>query len=121
MDTNILIYLSKKELKLEDFADVNDTLFISVISYMEAKGFQFKNKHEATIIEAVCDNLIKVQLTDDVIEKVIDLRKKFKIKLPDAIILASAIENNLKLVTRNIQDFKAAANTNILVNPFGST
>ena len=119
LDTNILIYLSKKELKIEEFARKDDELYISVISVMEAKGYQFGSKQEERIIDSLCDNLIKVHLTDEVIKKVINFRKKHKIKLPDAIILASAIEYNLKLVTRNIRDFQMAAPTHILINPFG--
>ena len=118
LDTNILIYLSKQELKLEDFASEDDVLFISVISLMEAKGYQFSNKKEETIIDSLCENLIKAHLTDDVIETVISLRKKHNIKLPDAIILATAIENNLQLITRNTKDFEVAAPANIVFNPF---
>jgi len=64
------------------------------------------------------DTLIKVHLTEEVIEGVIRIRKKFRVKLPDAIILASAIENNLTLITRNIEDFKTVAPPDVLVNPF---
>ena len=118
LDTNILIYLSKKEIKLTDFARKDDALYISVISLMEAKGYPFSNKQEETIIDNLCENLLKVQLTDQVIEAVIALRRKHKIKLPDAIILASAIENKLKLITRNSKDFESAAPLNSVVNPF---
>ena len=118
LDTNILIYLSKKELSLEDFACESDILYLSVISYMEAKGYPFINKQEETIIERLCENLFKVHLSENIIEKVVGLRKQNKIKLPDAIILASAIEHNLKLITRNVKDFESAAPLNILVNPF---
>lgn len=118
LDTNILIYLSKKELKLEDFASEDDLLFISVITLMEAKGYQFSNKKEETIIDTLCENLIKAYITDDVIETVISLRKKHKVKLPDAIILATAIENNMQVITRNTKDFEVAAPSNIVFNPF---
>ena len=118
MDTNILIYLSKKELKLEDFASEDDELFISVITLMEAKGYQFSNKKEESIIDTLCENLIKAYITDDVIETVISLRKKHKVKLPDAIILATAIENNMQVITRNTKDFEVAAPSNIVFNPF---
>lgn len=118
LDTNILIYLSKKGIKLTDFTRKDDALYISVISLMEAKGYPFSNKQEETIIDNLCENLLKVQLTDKVIEAVIALRKKHKIKLPDAIILASAIENKLKLITRNSKDFESAAPLNSVVNPF---
>jgi len=118
LDTNILIYLSKKELNLEDFAKVNDVLYISVITLMEAKGYQYSNKKEEMIIDTLCENLIKVSITDEVIETVIDLRKKHRIKLPDAIILATAIENNLKLITRNTKDFEVADPNDLVINPF---
>jgi predicted nucleic acid-binding protein len=118
LDTNILIYLSKKELNLEDFASKDDVLYISVITLMEAKGYLFSNKKEEAIIDALCNNLIKVYVTDEVIETVITLRKKHKIKLPDAIILSTAIKNNLKLITRNSKDFEAADPNNLVVNPF---
>lgn len=118
LDTNILIYLSKKELNLEAFASKDDVLYISVITLMEAKGHNFSNKKEEAIIDALCNNLIKVYLTDEVIETVINLRKNHKIKLPDAIILSTAIENDLKLITRNSKDFEAADPNNLVVNPF---
>ncbi len=118
LDTNILIYLSKKELKLEDFASKEDVLFISVITLMEAKGYPFSNKKEEIIIDTLCENLIKAYVTDDVIETVIGLRRKHKIKLPDAIILATAIENNLQLITRNTKDFEVAAHAEMIYNPF---
>jgi len=118
LDTNILIYLSKREINLEDFASKDDVLYISVITLMEAKGYLFSNKKEEAIIDALCNNLIKVYLTDEVIETVITLRKKYRIKLPDAIILSTAIKNDLKLITRNSKDFEAADPNNLVVNPF---
>jgi len=118
LDTNILIYLSKNELKLEDFANSADSLYISVISIMEAKGFPFSNQQEEKIISAICDNLIKVGITDQIVDTVISLRKKSRLKLPDAIILASAIENNLTLVTRNTKDFDYQETNNTILNPF---
>ncbi|MHC1777005.1 MAG: type II toxin-antitoxin system VapC family toxin [Lentimicrobium sp.] len=118
LDTNILIYLSKQELKLEDFASEDDVLYISVITLMEAKGYNFSNKREEVLIDTLCENLIKADLTNGVIETVISLRKINKIKLPDAIILATAIENNLKLITRNTKDFEVAAPSDIVFNPF---
>ena len=118
LDTNILIYLSKQELKLEDFASEDDELYISVITLMEAKGYQFSSKKEEILIDTLCENLITADLTNHIIETVIRLRKINRIKLPDAIILATAIENNLKLITRNTKDFEVAAPSDIVFNPF---
>ena len=62
-------------------------------------------------------DLFEVQFVDqDVAEKVIEIRKQNRIRLPDAIIAATAAVDNLCLVTRNIEDFK---NINItILNPF---
>jgi toxin FitB len=47
-----------------------------------------------------------LELTDEVINKTIEIRKSKKINLPDAIIAATSIVNNLILITRNTADFK---------------
>ena len=55
---------------------------------------------------------------DEIIaDKTIELRKKYKIKLPDAIIAATAIVYNLILVSRNITDFNKIEGINI-INPY---
>ncbi len=42
----------------------------------------------------------------DVAERAGRLVREFKIRLPDALIAASAIEHGLQLITRNIKDFE---------------
>ena len=106
LDTNILIYLSKNELTLSSFVEPGDTLYISVITYMEALGFPFKNKIEEKLISGLCENLIVLPLSESIVKHVIKLRKSHKIKLPDAIIAATAIENNCVLVTANEGDYR---------------
>ena len=47
-----------------------------------------------------------LDLTDNVVEVCIEIRKKYKTKLPDAIIAATALVYNLVVISRNISDFK---------------
>ena len=117
LDTNILIYLSKKELKLSDLASRDDRLCISVITYMEALGYPFESQEEQDIIEKLCDNLLVLQLNDDVVKLVIEIRKSKRIKLPDAIIAATAVGNNATLITRNTSDFQNVHKDLVIVNP----
>ncbi len=49
--------------------------------------------------------LIVIPLNDDIVKATIALRKKNKIKTPDAIIAATAMVLDFTLVTRNIKDF----------------
>lgn len=56
-------------------------------------------------------------LTQTVAERCVQIRYQHKIKLPDAIIAASALEINQPIVTRNIADFNKIAELKI-INPF---
>ncbi|MDP3007992.1 MAG: PIN domain-containing protein [Methylococcales bacterium] len=47
-----------------------------------------------------------IKLTDEIVQRVIDIRQERRIKLPDAIIAATAIYQGAILVTRNTKDFK---------------
>jgi len=107
LDTNILIYLSKDELKLSSVAKQNDNLSISVITFMEALGYNFESAQEEDLMKGLCKNLSVLHLTSEIVDIVIELRKTCKIKLPDAIIAATAIQGNFTLVTRNVNDFIA--------------
>lgn len=45
-------------------------------------------------------------LDNEVVEKTIKIRRKYKIKLPDAIIAATAIVFDFTLISRNDNDFE---------------
>ena len=115
LDSNILIYLSKNELPfsiLDQFA----VLFVSVISYMEVLGYRFRNNKEKNFVKELVSMFNLRFIDQEIAENVIDIRKKHRIKLPDAIIAATAATDNLCLITRNIEDFK---NIDIrILNPF---
>ena len=81
--------------------DAPDMCFVVKI---ELRSFQGDVDRERTIADLVNSSKI-IELTDDVIEKTIELRKKAKIKLPDAIIAATAIIHNLTLLSTNDSDF----------------
>lgn len=117
VDTNILIYLSKKQLAFDQVALPGDTLFISVITYMEVLGYRFPTNSEKKIVEELCKNFPIIELDRKIVEKVIQIRQQNKIKLPDAIILATAIINNFELVTANVSDFSNIHHNTEIINP----
>jgi len=116
LDTNIIIYLSQERLRISDIATKGDSLCLSIITYMESLGYQFKSKEDEIIVNSLCNSCDIINLTKQITEKTIDVRKQFKIKLPDAIIAASAMVNNAVLVTANIKDFKMIDGIS-LINP----
>ena len=61
-------------------------------------------------------NFIVIGLEEAIILRTIALRKLLKIKLPDAVIAATAIVHDLTLITRNTDDFKNIPGLTVL-NP----
>ncbi|MCB9304111.1 MAG: type II toxin-antitoxin system VapC family toxin [Lewinellaceae bacterium] len=87
---------------------INDVPNVSVITQIEVLGFKSSSAAEKLLSGFFNDAFI-LGLTDEVVEKTIELRKIHKIKLPDAIIAATALTHGLSLVTRNVSDFDKIA------------
>jgi predicted nucleic acid-binding protein len=51
--------------------------------------------------------MTRVELSEAVARRAVELRQSLRLKLPDAIVLASAEEEGCILVTRNTRDFPA--------------
>ena len=73
---------------------------------MEILGHRFGDKGEEKFIQELLELFNMLYIDREIADKVIEIRKKERIKLPDAIIAATAISNELFLITRNIDDFK---------------
>ena len=116
-DTNIVIYLSKKLLTPEEVFAENMTYSISIISKMELLGYAFKNRLEEMYIIELINSLNIIPLDDIIVDTTITIRKANKIKLPDAIIYATAYVMNGKLFTNNIADFDKINDNVELFNP----
>ena len=116
IDTNIIIYLTQNRLKISDFAKKGTRLYISSISYIETLRYPFQNQNDEKDIVDFCDTFDRIFLTKEIEKQTILIRKTNKIKLPDAIIAATAIVFNLTLVTHNVDDFKNIQGLKIL-NP----
>jgi len=109
LDTNILIYYFNGEMEssVENKVStlITESFQISVISKMEFLGFPFSVAEKKQAIQLI-EYATILKLTDEIIQKVIDIRQERRIKLPDAIIAATAIHQGAILVTRNTKDFK---------------
>lgn len=58
-----------------------------------------------------------IYLNENIINRAINLKRTYKIKLVDSIICATALINKLVIVTRNIEDFSGIESVKLL-NPF---
>lgn len=109
LDTNFVINYLKGifEGGARKFTDsiINRTTFISVITRIELLGWgSIDAKDEIIITEFISDCTV-FSLEENIINRTILLRKTNKIKLPDAIIAATALEHNMQLLSHNIKDF----------------
>lgn len=117
-DTNILIYTSKNILKVQDIISPDVQPGISVVSYIEALGYPFQTATDENYMRLICSQCRIVHLSETIIAETIKLRKRHRIKLPDAIIYATALIEGQPLLTHNISDFNKLGNGVKLIDPF---
>lgn len=88
---------------------------ISVITKIEVLGFNAPNEPYQLLVSFMNDAHI-IGLTENIVEKCIEIRKHHKTKLPDAIIAATALIHGLTILSRNTKDFKPIASLTY-INP----
>lgn len=110
LDTNVVIGFLNGDKIITSFltkSTKNQKIFtVSQITRMELLGFPNITLDEEIVIKQFLDQTIILTLSDEIADKVIELRKKIRIKLPDAIIAATAIVHKIKLITCDEQLFK---------------
>lgn len=90
---------------------------LSVITEMEVLGYNFENSEDENITKVFIEASTVIQIDKNVVAETINIRKSKKIKLPDAIIAATALVHKLKIVSRNVSDFDGIKNIEV-INPF---
>ena len=119
IDTNAVIdYLGKKLPAVGmDFMNnvINAVPNVSVVTKIEVLGFNAPNEHYQLLVGFMSDATV-LGLTDNIVDTTIDIRKKHKTKLPDAIIAATAQVHGYALITNNEKDFANIGGLEI-VNP----
>ncbi len=114
LDTNVILDFMGNKLPVKSKVllseIIDDQINLSAVNKMELLGFA---KVEQEIVDFV--NFSEVYpIDDEVIDKTIVLRKKYKIKLPDAVIAATAIVNEFTLVSHNFKDFQKIEELNYI-------
>ena len=112
VDSNIIIYA----LKGKDFVQpyFQQDTFISVITEIEILGSLIENSDKHKAKQAIINYCTVVLLTNPIKQETIRIRQLYKIKLPDAIIAATAIVEGLTLVTAD-KGFKKIENLSLIL------
>lgn len=118
IDTNVVVeflsgsFPNSGSLWIQNIIDQN-LHQLSVINQIELLSYNGPPA-EMQILEEFIHSAIVLPLSDDVVQKTIELRKSRKIKLPDAIIAATAIVYQFDLISRNTADFKSITGLNTI-------
>ena len=121
LDTNILIYYWKNDIpeaerdKKEEI--LKHSFIISIITKIELLGWRMHTPDGFEKAKEFLEQAEVLPIDDELAELTIALKRNNNIKLADALIAATALSNNLVLVTRNYSDFSTLAELEIY-NPF---
>ena len=109
LDSNCAIYLIKggleKRVEIELRKATASGFNLSVVSQIELLGYNFPTSEVKSITEKFINQCTILPLDNAVVAKTIELRRLYKIKLPDAIIAATAVAFGFTLISRNDKDF----------------
>ena len=101
LDTNAIINALNLALKLP-----RGNYSISIITEMELLSFPKLQENEKKQIEKLLQYFVIYNISEQIKNKTIEIRKNYNIKLPDSIIVATALVNNLTLITNDKGLFK---------------
>lgn len=121
LDTNIVIgFLSGDEKIIQYFHEelVFSSFIVSQITRMELLGYPNITHDEEKRINQFLSHVKIITISNDIENKVIYIRKKYKIKLPDAIIAATAIINDCSLITCDNDLDKLNIKNLVIENPY---
>ncbi|MEQ9669137.1 type II toxin-antitoxin system VapC family toxin [Coleofasciculus sp. G2-EDA-02] len=102
LDTNAIVALLQGNLQLVQLLQNASWIGISIISQIEFLVFSGLTEADRQLFQQFVQRVEVVGLTagdPTLIEKIIEIRQQYRLKLPDATIAAIAIQNGASLVT----------------------
>ena len=93
-----------------------DWIGYSAVTRLEILGFSELNAADERGLRDLLAEFEEAAITSAVIEQAIEIRRATRIKIPDALIAATALVYEAHLVTRNANDFISVSGVQV-VNP----
>ncbi|MGK7890639.1 MAG: type II toxin-antitoxin system VapC family toxin [Leptolyngbyaceae cyanobacterium] len=120
-DTNIFIYYLAADPAVLPFFSAEflsqHGVIISTIVRIELLSFPELSPEEEMVISDLLMQFERVPLLPDIEDRTIQLRRQHRLKLPDAVIAATALHCSACVTTRNVSDFERVPDL-LLCNPF---
>ena len=121
-DSNTAIYYLQKlfppnaELFIDNLLLTEIPVF-SVITEIELLCWKTATSKDLQLLQDFIIDSLVIEIEPSIKLKTVELRKNYKIKLPDAVIAATAFIYDLTLLTRNTSDFRNIIGLKLL-NPW---
>lgn len=96
LDTNIVLYLLGGDETIAETLN-GKNIYVSFITELELLGYPDQSDSEKRLIQELLDDVAIISLNENIKKEVIEIRTKYRVKLPDAIIAATAIYLNMPL------------------------
>lgn len=110
-DTNTIIYFLQRQFTptaekfIDNIVSTNQPA-ISAITEIELLCWKTATENDLLILRNFIKDSYVYELSQEIKNQAVEVRKYYNIKLPDAIIAATAIVNELTIITRNAKDFE---------------
>jgi predicted nucleic acid-binding protein len=98
LDTNILIMLVDGNEKVAELLE-GSKVYISFVTELELLSTPSLNKNQTQILESLLADCNIIDITPSIKSTTIAIRRKHKVKLPDAIIASTAINLDIPFIT----------------------
>lgn len=101
LDTCLILGLFKRDAKALALMEniLPQDCYTSIINRIELLGYHGISAHDEAVLADFLANIICLPLSDAVANAAITVRKRHQIKLPDSIVLATAISYEAQLLT----------------------
>ncbi|MFY0602217.1 MAG: type II toxin-antitoxin system VapC family toxin [Cyclobacteriaceae bacterium] len=98
LDTNIIIYFLSGDKTIADLID-QKTIYVSFVTQLELLSYHEISEEEQERVSDFLSDCVVIDINAAIKKSVIDLRKTYRLKLPDSIIIASALHLDLPVVS----------------------
>lgn len=98
VDTNIVLYLLGGDITIAEVLD-GKHIYLSEISELELLSYSKFDSTQLKEVESFLGEIVIIEMNETIKKEVIQLRRKHKVKLPDAIIASTAIYLNMPLLS----------------------
>ena len=112
LDTNAIVCLLRGENAFQERLQSAEWVGISILSQIEFLAFPNLSENDRRVFQEFSDGVEVVGLGRTeraLIDRIVSLRSQYRLKLPDAIIAATAVERDATLITDDRQLRKLSA------------